>query len=195
MSTSIDERVVQMRFDNSQFESGVQTSLSTLDKLKQALKFDGFGKGIDEISNKVHSFSMDSVGSAVEGVSSKFSALEAVGVGALLKIGSQAVDVGEKMIKSLSTDNIVSGWDKFEKKTTSVATLVSQGFSQEEVNEQMERLNWFTDETSYNFTDMVENIGKFTAAGKGLSDSVTAMEGIANWAALSGQKRRNSWLT
>lgn len=187
MSTSIDQRVVEMRFDNAQFESGVKTSLSTLDKLKHALNLDGFGKGLDDLSTKASHFDMSGMSTAVEGVSEKFSALETIAVGALLRIGSQAADAGVKLVKSLSTDNIMAGWDKFEKKTTSVATLVAQGFSQDEVNEQMERLNWYTDETSYNFTDMVDNIGKFTASGRGLKESVDAMMGIANWAALSGQ--------
>ena len=187
MSTSIDQRVVEMRFDNAQFESGVKTSLSTLDKLKQALKLDGFGKGLDDLSTKANHFDMSGMNTAVESVSQKFSALETIAIGALLRIGNQAADAGIKLAKSLSVDNITAGWDKFEKKTTSVATLVAQGFDQKDVNAQMERLNWFTDETSYNFTDMVDNIGKFTAAGKDLGQSVTAMEGIANWAALSGQ--------
>lgn len=187
MSTSIDQRVVEMRFDNAQFESGVKTSLSTLDRLKQALNLDGAAKGLDSLSSKANGFHMNGMSSAIEGVSQKFNALEVVATGALLKIGAQAEEAGMKLLKSFTTDNISKGWEKFEKKTTSVATLVAQGFDQKEVDEQMERLNWFTDETSYNFTDMVDNIGKFTAAGKGLEESVTAMEGIANWAALSGQ--------
>ena len=187
MSTSIDERVVKMTFDNAQFESGVQTSLSTLDRLKQALRLDGLGKGLDEISNKANGIKLDGLSSAVDTVSSKFNALEVMGVGALLNIGKQAEETAVKFAKSLSIDNIAAGWDKFEKKTQSVSTLLSQGFGIDEVTEQMDRLNWFTDETSYNFTDMVDNIGKFTASGEGLKESVDAMMGIANWAAMSGQ--------
>lgn len=168
MSRTIDDRVVEMQFDNGQFERNVAESMSTIDKLKQSLNFGGVG---------------DSIGS----LGQKFSAFETICVGALMRIGSQAVETGEQLIKSLSIDNISAGWEKFGEKTRSVGTLVSQGYDMEMVNDQMERLNWFTDETSYNFTDMVGNIAKFTATGQDLENSVTAMEGIALWAALSGQ--------
>ena len=182
MSKTVDERVVSMEFDNDRFEKNVSTSLSTLDKLKKALRLDGATKSLEEVDSSFNKFT-----AVVEASKAKWDALEVVAVGALLKIGSQAVATGERLVKSISVDQISEGWRKFSDKTTSVATLVAQGNSIEYVNEQLEKLNWFTDETSYNFTDMVSNIAKFTATGKNLDESVQAMEGIASWAALSGQ--------
>lgn len=182
MSKTVDERVVSMEFDNDRFEKNVSTSLSTLDKLKKALRLDGATKSLEEVDSSFNKFT-----AVVEASKAKWDALEVVAVGALLKIGSQAVATGERLVKSISVDQISEGWRKFSDKTTSVATLVAQGNAIEYVNEQLEKLNWFTDETSYNFTDMVSNIAKFTATGKNLDESVQAMEGIASWAALSGQ--------
>lgn len=182
MSKTVDERVVSMEFDNDRFEKNVSTSLSTLDKLKKALRLDGATKSLEEVDSSFNKFT-----AVVEASQAKWDALEVVAVGALLKIGSQAVATGERLVKSISVDQISEGWRKFSDKTTSVATLVAQGNAIEYVNEQLEKLNWFTDETSYNFTDMVSNIAKFTATGKNLDESVQAMEGIASWAALSGQ--------
>lgn len=187
MSTTIDERVVEMRFDNKQFESNVSTSMSTLKKLKKSLKFTGATKGLEEIDTASKRVNMSGLGSAVDSVKAKFSAMDVVAVTALANITNQAVNAGKRLISSLSVDQISAGWNKFGEKTTSVATLVAQGNAIEDVNKQLSLLNWFTDETSYNFTDMVANIAKFTASGKGLEESVTAMEGIATWAALSGQ--------
>lgn len=187
MSTTIDERVVEMRFDNKQFESNVSTSMSTLKKLKESLKFTGATKGLEEIDAASKRVNMSGLGSAVDSVKAKFSAMDVVAVTALANITNSAVNAGKRLISSLSVDQISAGWNKFGEKTTSVATLVAQGNAIEDVNKQLDLLNWFTDETSYNFTDMVANIAKFTASGKGLEESVTAMEGIATWAALSGQ--------
>ncbi len=187
MSREIDERIVEMRFDNQQFERNVRTSMSTLDKLKEKLDFSGASKGLENLSTATSKFRMDGLTNAVETVHLKFSAFEVMAVTALANITNSAINAGKNLVKSLSVDNIVDGWKKFGDKTTSVATLVSQGYDLETVNKQLDRLNWFTDETSYNFTDMVANIAKFTASGKDLTESVTAMEGIANWAALSGQ--------
>lgn len=187
MSTTIDERVVEMRFDNKHFESNVATSMSTLEKLKQKLNLSGATKGLEDINSAAGKVNMSGLGSGVDAVKAKFSALDVVAVTALVNITNKAVDAGEKLVKSLSVDQITAGWEKFGNKTTSVATLVAQGNAIEDVNAQLDLLNWYTDETSYNFTDMVSNIAKFTATGQDLETSVTAMEGIANWAALSGQ--------
>lgn len=186
-SKTIDQRVVEMRFDNRQFEQGVSTSMSTLDKLKKALNFNGATKGLDNVSAAAKGVNFTPLTNAVETVQRGFSALEVIGVTALANITNSAVNTGKQLVKSLTIDQVTAGWDKLSQKTTSVATLVAQGYDMSTVEEQLGRLNWYTDETSYNFTDMVENISKFTATGKGLEESVTAMEGIANWAALSGQ--------
>lgn len=187
MSKTIDERVVEMRFDNKNFESNVATSMSTLDKFKQKLKFDGATKGLEDINSASNKINMSGLGDSVDAVSAKFSALQVVAVTALANITNSAVNAGKNLVSSLSIDQVTAGWQKFSDKTTSVATLVAQGNAIEDVNNQLDRLNWFTDETSYAFTEMVSNIAKFTATGKGLNESVTAMEGIATWAALSGQ--------
>ena len=187
MSKTIDEKVVEMRFDNKQFESNVATSMSTLEKLKKSLKFDGATKGLEDINSAAKRVDMNGLGGAVETVKAKFSALDVVAVTALANITNSTVNAGKRLVSSLSIDQVASGWQKFSDKTTSTATLVAQGNAIEDVNKQLKQLNWFTDETSYNFTDMVSNIAKFTATGRSLEESVTAMEGIATWAALSGQ--------
>ena len=187
MGRTIDERVVEMRFDNQNFEKNIETSMSSLDKLKEKLNFKGASDSFEKLGKAAGNVDMSPLGRSVDDIKNKFSMLEAIAVGGMMRIGQKAADTGMQLAKSLSVDQIAAGWEKFAQKTTSVATLISQGYDMSEVEEQLSRLNWFTDETSYNFADMVANIAKFTATGKSLNDSVTAMEGIANWAALSGQ--------
>lgn len=196
MSSVIDSRIVEMKFDNKQFESAVSTSMSTLAKLKESLNFDKNGTNfLSNLSASLSKIDLSGISSVVEGAGEKFSVLEQVAVGALRRIGEQAVSVGEKLVKSLSVDQISAGWQKYEEKTTAVQTIMAATASQfsdtgtqmEYVNAQLDKLNWFTDETSYNFVDMVGNIGKFTSNGIALESAVTSMQGIANWAAISGQ--------
>lgn len=188
MAKKIDERVVSMQFDNRNFEKNVSQSMSTLDKLKEKLSFRGASKAMDELNGSMSRFNINPLTGALDFAGQKFNALEQIAVGALRKIGEEVAVTAQQTIKSMTgIENMGAGFDKFSKKTTAVSTLIAQGFSLEEVEAQLERLNWFTDETSYNFTDMVDSIGKFTASGQGLEDSVRAMMGIANWAALSGQ--------
>ena len=183
----IDERVVKMVFDSAKFERGIAKTMDLLDKFQNALMLKGASTGLDNLQKSVGNFSMSSLTNAVDLVNDRFSTLGIIGTTALMKITNQAIDAGEHLLKSLSIDQVAAGWQKFGDKTTAVGTIVAQGNALEDVNDQMDRLNWFTDETSYNFTDMVGNISKFTASGQSLEDSVTAMEGIALWAAASGQ--------
>ena len=187
MSQTIDKKVVEMFFDNSQFETNVATSMSTLDKLKNALNFSKSSTGLDGLGRAVKNVSFDGMTSGIDTVASKFKALDVVAFTTIQRMTNAAIDAGKNLVKSLSVDNISAGFTKYGQKTSAVATLVAQGYELDTVNDQLERLNWFTDETSYNFTDMVESIAKFTATGQELEPSVTAMEGIATWAALSGQ--------
>ena len=181
MSRSIDNRVVEMEFDNARFEKNVSQSLSTLDKLKAALSF----KGVED--------SFENVEDATGGLTKSFSVLETIAVGALLNIGNKVADWAQKTIKDLSgVQNVMEGFRKFSEITKSSATLAAQGFSSDEIERELSRLNWFTDETSYNLTDMVDNISKFTASGQGLKESSDAMQGIALWAALSGQNAQTA---
>ena len=196
MSRTIDQRIVEMRFDNGQFESGAEKTLSTLDKLKQSLNVFGSGEALKDLGSNTLSGLTISLETATKG----FSALEEIAVGALRKIGEQALMAGEHLVKEMSIDNVTAGWDKYAQKTSSVQTImaatrkeIGEGkmWANEEeqmagVNEQLDRLNWFTDETSYNFLDMVQNIGKFTNNGVKLEDAVTSMQGISTWAAISG---------
>lgn len=192
MSSSIDQRIVEMQFDNKEFESGIQTSLKSIKNLENGLQLKDGAKGFENIGRAANNVSFDGLSTGVMAVQQKFSAMEVVAITALQNIVNKAMAAGEHLVKSLSIDQISAGFEKFSSKTTSVATLVAQGYDIDEVTAQLERLNTFTDETSYNFTDMVSNIAKFTATGKNLTESVTAMEGIANWAAMSGQNAQTA---
>lgn len=194
---SVDNRVVEMRFDNKEFESGVSTSISSLEKLKKSLNLKSAADGFNEIDQASRRIDLASLGDAAEAVTSKFSILGTIGDQILRRIGDSIYDVEQKAIslaKSLSIDQVSAGWEKYADKTTAVQTIMAataQDFSNtseqmEFVNDQLGKLSWFTDETSYNFVDMVSNIGKFTSNGQKLDASVTSMQGIATWAAISG---------
>lgn len=187
MSEELDKKVVEMRFDCKDFSKDVQSSMDSIESLKKSLDFGNVGESFRAIERAAKSTDISALSLAADEVGVRFNTMQIAAVTAISNIVNSAMDAGKKLIASLSVDNISDGWQKFGDKTISVGTLVAQGYDINTVTKQLDRLNWFTDETSYNFTAMVENISKFTAAGKGLKDSVTAMEGIANWAALSGQ--------
>ena len=187
MSTTVDERVVEMRFDNRQFESNVQTSLSTLDKLKRSLNLDGAVKGLEGISAASKKCDMSGLSSAVQTVQARFSALEVMAVTALANITNSVINTGKQMLSSLIIAPIKDGFAEYELKMGSIQTIMmSTGASLEDVNKYLNELNTYADRTIYSFADMTSNIGKFTNAGVKLEDAVMAIQGISNEAAVSG---------
>ena len=188
MSRTIDEKVVEMRFDNSNFEKNVSQSMSTLDKLKSALDFSGVEKTFSGLSSAADKVNFSGLGSAIDGVGQKFSALETMAVGALLNIGASIESQIASKLKAVTVDQITAGFDKYAEKTQAVQTIMNAtGEEIDVVTDKLKTLNWFTDETSYNFTDMTNNIGKFTSQSVELDDAIVAMEGISTAAALAGQ--------
>ena len=187
MSTTIDQKVVEMRFDNKQFESATRESMSTLDKLKQSLNLTGASKGLESINEAAKNNNMSVLGSAVETVHAKFSALEVMGMTALANITNSAVNAGKRLAAAFTIDPIKTGFNEYELKMGSVQTIMSAtGESLETVNKYLNELNTYSDKTIYSFSDMTQNIGKFTNAGVKLEDAVLAIKGISNEAAVSG---------
>ena len=190
MSTTIDERVVEMRFDNKQFEQNVQTSLSTLDKLKQSLNLTGAAKGLEDVNSAAKNCNMTPLSNAVETVRVRFSALEVMAITALQNITNSALAAGKNIISALTIDPIKTGFQEYETQINAVQTILantsSKGTTLDQVNQALDELNHYADMTIYNFTEMTRNIGTFTAAGVDLDTSVSAIKGIANLAAVSG---------
>lgn len=187
MSTTIDEKVVEMRFDNKQFEEGVQTSLSTLGKLKQSLNLDGAAKGFEDLGSAAKKCDMSMLSRSVETISTKFSAFEVVAITALSNITNSAVNAGKRILSSLTLEPVSTGFSEYELKMGSIQTIMaSTGESLDRVNQKLDELNKYSDRTIYSFSDMTSNIGKFTNAGVKLDDAVAAIQGVSNVAAVSG---------
>lgn len=190
MSKSVDQRVVEMRFDNKQFESGVKESLGSVDRLKKGLNFEGSVKSLSNLEKAGKSFSLSSISDGVDAIAKKFTNLGIVGVTALQNITNRAVDAGMRIAKSLTIEPVLTGFQEYETKMNSITTILtntkSKGTTLDDVNRALNELNTYADQTIYNFADMTRNIGTFTAAGVDLDTSVKAIKGIANLAAGSG---------
>lgn len=190
MSTTVDERVVEMRFDNKQFEANVQTSLSTIDRLKRSLNLEGAAKGLENVNTAAQKCDMTPLTNAVETVKVKFSTLEVMAVTALANITNSAVNAAKNIVSALTIDPIKTGFQEYETQINAVQTILantsSKGTTLDQVNNALDELNHYADMTIYNFTEMTRNIGTFTAAGVDLDTSVSAIKGIANLAAVSG---------
>ena len=188
MSTTVDERVVSMQFDNAQFERKASQSMSTLDKLKKALKFEKTAESLDTLSEATKRLDFSPMVDGLQTVEEKFSAMEVIAVTTLVNITNSVVNAGKQLAKSLSVDQISSGWGKYNQKIQSVQTIInSTGMSLEEVNDVLEQLMWFSDETSYSFTDMTQALAQMTSSGGKVEKLIPLITGVANATAFAGK--------
>lgn len=190
-NSNVDQRIIEMRIDNDKFEAGAKKTLDILDKLDKSLN--GIGK--------VNSEGFDNVAKTMDVINDKFSIMGTVGDQVIRNLTNKVMELTSQfhnMATAFTTQQVGVGFEKFGDKTKAVQTIMASTHKDigeiyadeaeqlEDVNSKIEKLTWYTDETSYAMMDMVSNIGKFTANGQDLEKSVTAMEGIANWASISG---------
>lgn len=202
MSNNVDKRVVEMQFDNKQFEDGVQESVKSLDELKKGLDLEKSAKGLDAIDKAARNIDLSRLADAAASVADRFSFMGNLVQNVYNRIGDAALNAASKVknfIEALTIDPIKTGLDEYETQINSIQTILSntydsmakQGITDEGervalVNDRLDQLNHYADKTIYNFTQMTESIGRFTAAGVDLDTSVAAIQGIANLAAVSG---------
>lgn len=190
MSKQIDERVVEMTFDNKNFEANVKTSMSTIDRLKQALNFKGASKGLETINDAAKKVNFNGMSSAIDSINVKFNSMQVIATTALANITNSMINAGKNMLSSFTIEPIASGFSEYETQLNSVQTIMantaSKGTTIDQVTDALNELNTYADKTIYNFTEMTRNIGTFTAAGVDLDKSVASIKGIANLAAMSG---------
>lgn len=189
MSRTIDARVVEMTFDNSQFEAGVKTSMNTLEKLKSKLQLEDAHDGLTKVTKTIKEVTFNNLSNSVSDVISKLSTLDHV----IWNLKDKLANMTISFATSLTVDPVKQGWQKYESKLQAVATIqAATGETEEAILSKLEQILWFTDETSYSFSDMVSAISKLTSSGMSLDDSITAAMGVANWAAISGVNATNA---
>lgn len=187
---SVDERIVEMKFNNKQFEKGVQESLGSLSALKRGLNLEGAAKGLSEIEKAGNGFRLDGMATAIDHISRKFSALGIAGITVIQNLTNSALAMAKRIASSFTIDPIKTGFAEYETQINAVQTILAntqkEGTNLQQVNAALDELNHYADKTIYNFTEMTRNIGTFTAAGVKLDTAVNAIQGIANLAAISG---------
>ena len=140
MSDNVDTRVVELDFQNKNFEKSAQESIRTLGNLERALKLDGSTEGLERVEKTARDMDLSVLERSVEKVSDKFSTLGIMGVTAIQNITNKAIDAGERLIKSLSIDQIGSGWLRMDELTTATQTLRANGYEMERIEKELDKL-------------------------------------------------------
>ena len=188
MATSIDYRIVEAQFRNSNFEKNIAQSTESLERFKRSLDVDQQAKSLEKLDNAADLAGMKGLAQQVDKVADKFSAMGVVAFTALQRITNAAIDTGVSLVKSLSIDQVTAGWNKYEQKTSNVQTLVNAtGKSVDEINGYLEKLMMFSDETSYDFSTMAQSLGQMVTSGGDIDRLIPMIEGIANATSFAGK--------
>ena len=190
MSTSIEDKVVSLKFDNVQFSKGVGESQKSLEQLNKALQMKNGTKGLDDIESRASRFNLSALADAPQAVAEKFSFLATTAAVALGNIAAKAISTGATLLNSFTMQPIMDGFGEYETKMGSIQTILantaSKGTTLDQVTSALDTLNTYADKTIYNFAEMTHNIGLFTNAGLGVEESASMIKGFSNAAAASG---------
>ena len=196
MSTTVDQRVVSMQFDNADFEKGVQQTLNSLNTLNKNIEknaannvdsFKGLRNGLNDVDNSIRK----SIIPSMDALQNKFSVMGTMMDQTIRNITNKMVDASTKLAKMFTISPISDGLHEYETQIGAIQTIMANtGLKGQEgmnkITAALDKLNEYADMTIYNFTEMTKNIGTFTAAGLDLDTSTQAIKGIANLAAVSG---------
>jgi tape measure domain-containing protein len=123
--SNVDERIVEMRFDNKQFESNVQTTIKSLDDLKAGLNLDASAQSLSNLDRAGRSFSLAGIAEGVDNIANKFSTLGIIGMTALQNLTNAAISAGARMVSSFTIDPIKMGFQEYETKMGAIQTILT----------------------------------------------------------------------
>lgn len=196
MARAIDQKIVQMKMDDSDFSSKVQSVLSKFGELTSgfqrvnASNVKNASNSIGEIADKAggSASAMGRLETATTSIANKFTVMGQVGQAAISNIANRVVDLGLKLAKNLTIKPLIDGYNEYANKLQSINVIMNNvpGAKLVDVKSTLNDLNTYADKTIYSFQDMTSSMGTFTAAGVGLKDSRDAIQGIGNLAAVSG---------
>lgn len=190
MSNTIENRVVQMKFDNKDFEKNVKVSLQSLEDLKKGLDLDKSAKSLSALEQAVSGLDFSKLDSYLDAVMSKFSLFGRIGSEAFDRVASAVVNAGQAMAQELAIAPVSEGFGKYQTQIQSLQTILySTGKPIEEVKKVLGELQDYSDETSYSLTDMTSSLAQMmnTLGPERLDDAVVAIKGIDNLAAAAGK--------
>lgn len=190
MSVDVEQKVVEMRFNNAEFEKGVRGTLGTLEKLNESLKFKNASKGIADVNKSVRTVNFSPIATSIQAVSRKVNIQTAAINAAVANLTNTAVNFGKQVTRSLTITPVKTGLDEYEEKMNSIKVIMTNtkrhGTTFDQVAAALDDLNLYADKTIYNFQQMTSAIGQFTTQGVPLQRSVNAVKGVANLAAYVG---------
>lgn len=188
MARSIDNRVAQLTLENKQFEAAAAQSLKTVNKLDDAFKMADGVKGMKDLGDATKSVNVEGLLNSANKIRVRFTAMEEAARQMIWSVTQDIYQQGKALVKGLTIDPIQAGWTKYSEKLSSVQTLMNAtGKDIDTINTYLDRLMWFSDETSYGFTDMTSALAQMTASGGDVEKLIPMIQGIANATAFAGK--------
>lgn len=186
MSRTIDQKVVEMRFDNAQFEQNVKTSMGTLDNLKKSLNMDGATRGLENVNQAVNNMSFDKMASGIEALQNRFSTLGIIGMRVIQNLTDAAMSFVNKGLNFV-TEGIVQGGIRRAMNLEN-AHFQLQGLLKDEtkVTAVMKNVQDAVDGTAYGLDAAAKAASQLAASGMAAGDDMfKALRGIAGVAAMT----------
>ena len=179
--SSVDERIVQMRFDNAQFESGVRQTLSSLDKLKQGLKFNAAINGANVLQNAFNGIKLGGINRSVDQLNRKFSSLGIAGMEIVKRVTNDVLNSVTRVATAIPNQIKAGGWARALNLENAQFQLKGLGVTWDKINNDIQ---YAVNGTAYGLDSAAKVAGQLAASNIEVSDSaLTATKSVDDFSA------------
>ena len=124
-STNVENNIVRMQFDNAAFEKNVSKTMTTLDKLKEALHFKDASKGLNNLTSAMEGVKFNPLLEGIQQVHNKFTLLDSFTINMFNRITNAAIEAGKKITSALTIDPIKTGFTEYEQKMNAIQVIAA----------------------------------------------------------------------
>lgn len=187
MSTTVDERVVSLEFDNSRFQKNMKDTEALLASFEDKLLFKNAGEGFNNIEEASANVKFNKFAEAIDNINYRFSTMGIAATKVLTDIVGSVERAAKQMVNKFAIAPIMDGLGEYQTQMDSIATLkLGSGKGTKEVLTWLDDLNEYADNTVYNFTQMTQAFGRQVIAGVDPEQSLEIIKGYMNLAAGHG---------
>lgn len=183
MST-VDERVVKMEFDNKEFEKNANETMSTLDKLKEALKFDNLKDSFNKITEAANKVDVSNIERSTDAISAKFSAMQVIGYTAIANLTNRLMNFAHGVVAGTFSKIVQGGLNRSFNIEKAKFTIEGLGVSFKKLDDD---ISYAVRGTAYGYDEAARAASSMAASGiKAGKQMKTALRSISGMAAMTG---------
>ena len=187
--SNIEERVVKMQFDNSQFERRVKTTINSLNDLKKASNLKGAADGMEELQRVANAFSLAKISTGVESLQKRFSTFGIVGMRVIQNVTDSLMNLTKKAAGFVTGGILTGGKNRAFNLENAHFQLLGLLKDEQAVADVMKNVSDSVDGTAYSLDAAATVASQLAASGMRAGDQMfSSLRAVAGVAAMTNSE-------